>query len=95
METDYWASGMLNHAYNHAAIRKPRAAPRSARWPAPKRSSRKTRTTDRQWALPSMHSPSLVEAERAKNLMERALLLDPGNMNMRYNLACILIIDLA
>jgi len=27
-------------------------------------------------------------------LMERALLLDPANMNMRYNLACILIMDL-
>jgi adenylate cyclase len=34
------------------------------------------------------------EAERAKEWAERALLLDPDNMNLRYNFACSLITDL-
>jgi adenylate cyclase len=37
----------------------------------------------------------LGEVERAKAWAERAMLLDPDNFNMRYNIACSLIIDLA
>ena len=33
---------------------------------------------------------ALGEAERAKDWIERALLVDPDNMNMRYNVACAL-----
>jgi adenylate cyclase len=33
---------------------------------------------------------ALGEAERAKEWIDRALLIDPDNMNMRYNLACAL-----
>jgi adenylate cyclase len=36
----------------------------------------------------------LGESERAKDWAERAVLLDPDNMHMRYNLACSLIADL-
>ena len=36
----------------------------------------------------------LGEAERAKEWAERALLLDPDNVNLRYNFACSLITDL-
>ncbi len=36
----------------------------------------------------------LGEAERAKARMERALLIDPDNFNMRYNFACTLTADL-
>ena len=36
----------------------------------------------------------LGETERAKDWAERAVLLDPDNMNMRYNLACAMIADL-
>ena len=32
----------------------------------------------------------LGQAERAKGWMSRALLIDPDNMNMRYNFACTL-----
>ena len=94
METDYWASGMLNHAYNHAGD--PAAAHRAAQ-----RTLARTEKIIAQdpnngsamgFAIDAL--AKLGESERAKNLMERALLLDPGNMNMRYNLACILIIDL-
>ena len=36
---------------------------------------------------------ALGEAERAKEWAERALLLDPDNMNLRYNFACTLITE--
>jgi adenylate cyclase len=94
METDYWACGMLNHSYSHAGD--PEAARRAAQ-----RTLARTEKIIAQdpnngsamgFAIDAL--AKLGEAERAKNLMERALLLDPGNMNMRYNLACILIIDL-
>ncbi len=37
---------------------------------------------------------ALGETERAKEWAERALLLDPDNINLRYNFACTLITDL-
>jgi len=37
---------------------------------------------------------TLGESARAKDLIQRATLLDPENLNMRYNLACATIIDL-
>jgi adenylate cyclase len=37
---------------------------------------------------------TLGEAARAKDLIHRAMLLDPDNMNMRYNLACAVINEL-
>ncbi len=37
---------------------------------------------------------ALGEAERAKQWAERALLLDPDNLNLRYNFACALVLDL-
>jgi adenylate cyclase len=36
----------------------------------------------------------LGERERAREWMERALLVDPDNLNMRYNFACALARDL-
>jgi adenylate cyclase len=36
---------------------------------------------------------TLGEFERAKEWMERALLLDPNNLNMRYNFACTLVLE--
>jgi adenylate cyclase len=37
---------------------------------------------------------ALGEVERARERMNRALLIDPDNLNMRYNFACTLILDL-
>ncbi|HET7202014.1 MAG TPA: TIR domain-containing protein [Steroidobacteraceae bacterium] len=37
---------------------------------------------------------ALGEAARAKERMHRALLIDPDNLNMRYNFACVLVIHL-
>ena len=36
----------------------------------------------------------LGETERAKDWAERAVLIDPDNMNMRYNMGCTMIADL-
>ena len=36
---------------------------------------------------------ALGEVERAREWIERAMLVDPGNINMRYNLACTLIAE--
>ena len=37
---------------------------------------------------------ALGEMERAKEWMERAMLIDPDNLNMRYNLACMIAVHL-
>jgi adenylate cyclase len=37
---------------------------------------------------------ALGESERAQERMHRALLIDPDNLNMRYNFACVLVIHL-
>ena len=37
---------------------------------------------------------ALGEHERAREWMERAMLLDPDNFNMRYNFACMLVADM-
>ncbi len=37
---------------------------------------------------------ALGDRERAKERMQRALLVDPDNLNMRYNFACVLVIHL-
>jgi adenylate cyclase len=36
----------------------------------------------------------LGEVERAKEWAERAMLLDPDNLNLRYNIACSFVTDL-
>ena len=94
METDYWACGMLNHSYKHVGDS-------AAALGAAQRTLARTEKIIAQdpnngsamgFAIDAL--AKLGEVERAKNLMARALLLDPGNMNMRYNMACILILDL-
>jgi adenylate cyclase len=37
---------------------------------------------------------ALGEVERVKEWTERALLLDPDNLNLRYNIACALVVEL-
>ncbi|HEY7977477.1 MAG TPA: adenylate/guanylate cyclase domain-containing protein [Rhizomicrobium sp.] len=94
MDTDYWASGMLNHCYTQSGD--PEAARRAA-----ERTLARTEKIMAQdpnngsamgFAIDALSK--LGQGERAKNLMNRALLLDPGNMNLRYNMACTLIVDL-
>ena len=45
--------------------------------------------------MPAASSLALFgESDRAKEWMQRALLLDPDNLSMRYNLACMQITNL-
>ena len=91
MESDYWSAGMLGSAY--AAKGDIEGARRAA-----------TRTLARTEKIiaqdPNNGSAMgfaigalgiLGEKARAKDLIDRALLLDPDNMNMRYNLSCALL----
>jgi adenylate cyclase len=51
----------------------------------------------RCWVKPGSHLEALAKlgaVERAKEWAERGSLLDPDNMNMRYNIACTQITDL-
>ena len=38
--------------------------------------------------------PKTTHRPTVKSLIKRAILLDPDNLNMRYNLACALVVDL-
>ena len=94
METDYWACGMVMSAYKVKGDEEnilraaQRALARTEKIIAqdPNNGSAMGFTID---AL-----ATLGEVDRAKELMKRALLLDPGNINMRYNLACMTLVQL-
>ena len=94
METDYWASGMLNHCYKR--IGDVNGARRSAQRALARAEKVMAKDPNNGSAMGVAIDALAVlgEAERAKSLMKRALLLDPGNMNMRYNLACTILLDL-
>jgi adenylate cyclase len=94
METDYTAAGMLVSCYK--AIGDAEGVRRAAR--------RALDRTERIVALEPDNGSAmsyavgalaaLGEAERAKEWAERALLLDPDNLNLRYNFACTLVLEL-
>ena len=44
----------------------------------------------RSWRKDPLRSRQLGEAERAKEWINRAMLIDPDNVNARYNFACAL-----
>jgi len=94
VETDYMQAGMLVSC--HTAIGDKDGARRAAR-----------RALDRCEKIVAVEPDNgsamgfavgalaaLGEAERAKEWAERAMLLDPDNINLRYNFACTLITDL-
>ena len=91
METDVSSANMLidllHGARRHGGRTRARRRSRSR---APRRPWRRTRTTARPWASACYALALLGQAERAKGWMSRALLIDPDNMNMRYNFACAL-----
>jgi adenylate cyclase len=94
METDYWAAGMLAGCYKVIGDRE-----------GARRSAQRTLVRTEKLIAQDPNNGSamgfaigalttLGEAARAKDLIHRAMLLDPDNMNMRYNLACAVINDL-
>jgi adenylate cyclase len=90
METDLNSGSMLLTCYT--AVGNAAAASRAARVTLSR--TEKTLSQDPNngsaMAYGAIALASLGEAERARDWMNRALLLDPDNMNARYNFACCL-----
>jgi len=89
-ENDFGSAGMLITVYS--ALGKPEAAQRAAKIALERCEKILARDSNNAAALD--HSPVslaiLGQRERAKQRMERALLIDPDNMTMRYNFVCAL-----
>jgi adenylate cyclase len=94
VETDFQAAGMLVSCYN--AIGDKEGARRAARRALERCEKIVAVEPDNGSAMGFGVGAlaALGEAERAKEWAERAILLDPDNLNLRYNFACSLITDL-
>ncbi len=90
METDFSSAGMLITCYN--AIGNSQAALNAAQITLAR--AEMVLAQDRGNGLAMGHASNalavLGQAERAKEWMNRAMLIDPENWNMRYNFACAL-----
>jgi adenylate cyclase len=94
METDINSPAMLMSCY--VAVRDSEAARRSARI-ALSRAEKAVAQDPSNGAVMAYSAYALAtlgEAERAKDRMNRAMLIDPDDWNMRYNFACVLLIHL-
>jgi adenylate cyclase len=94
VDTEYLASGILVSCYK--AIGDREGERRAARRALERTEKIVAQEPDNGSAMAYAVSAlaTLGEAERAKEWAERALLLDPGNFNLRYNFACTLVTDL-
>ncbi len=94
VETDYSGAGMLVSCYT--AIGDKEGARRAARRALERCQKIVAVEPDNGSAMGFAVGALAVlgEAERAKEWAERAILLDPDNINLRYNFACTLITDL-
>ena len=94
MDTDINSPAMLMSCY--VAVGNAEAARRSARI-ALLRAEKAIAQDPSNGAVTAYSAYALAtlgEAERAKERMNRALLIDPDDWNMRYNFACVLVIHL-
>jgi adenylate cyclase len=94
METDINSPAMLMSCY--VAVADSQAARRSAQI-ALSRAEKALAQDPSNGAVTAYSAYALAtlgEAERAKERMNRALLIDPDDWNMRYNFACVLLIHL-
>jgi adenylate cyclase len=89
--SDFYAAGMLITCYR--AVRDPEGARVAARRAAERCERAVASEPDNGSAMAFLVVALAVlgENERMKEWIERAVLLDPDNLNMRYNLACVLI----
>jgi len=94
MENDYMSAGMVITCYK--AIGDVEGARRAARRALDRVERVLTRDPDNGSAMAFGVTAlgTLGENDRAREWMERALLLDPDNVNMRYNFACAMITEL-
>jgi adenylate cyclase len=89
--SDFYAAGMLTGCY--IAAGDPEGARAAARRAAERCEKAVTIEPDNGSAMGFLVTALAVlgENDRMKEWIERAVLLDPDNLNMRYNLACVLI----
>jgi adenylate cyclase len=94
METDYWSCGMAMGSYRQngdgEGVR--RAAERTMA-----RAEKIIAQDPNNGSVMSFAADALAvlgQTDRAKELIKRAILLDPDNVNMRYNLACSMLMQL-
>jgi adenylate cyclase len=94
METDYSNAGMIVSCYK--AVGDEDAVLRAARRSLDRAEKIIAQDPDNGSALSFAVGAlaALGQTERAKEWAERAMLLDPGNVNMKYNFACMLVTDL-
>ena len=94
VDSDYMAAGMLVSCYK--ALRDTEGAVRAARRSLARTERIIAAEPDNGSAMGHAFAALLAlgEVERAKAMAERAMLLDPDNLNMRYNFACAYVLDL-
>jgi adenylate cyclase len=94
METDYLAAGILVSCYQAAGNAE--GARRAAQRALARVEKIVAQEPDNGSAMGYGVGALAVlgEVERAKEWAERALLLDPDNLNLRYNFACTLVLEL-
>ena len=95
METDYGSPTILIACYT-AALGDRQGARRAARIALERAEQLLARDASNGHALSSGVAAlaALGEAEQAREWIERACLIDPDNVNMRYNFACALTLQL-
>src|SRR5262245_53557863 len=89
-EDDFGSAGMLITIYT--ALGKPEAAQRAAKITLERceRLLARDSSNGAAWGHSAIALVTLGQRERAKEWMERALLIDPDNFTMRYNFVCCL-----
>ena len=88
METDFHSAGMLIGCY--AAVGNSEASLRAAQISLARveKAVSQDQSNGAAMGFGVNALAALGQVERAKEWMARALLIDPGNMNMRFNFAC-------
>ena len=94
METDYLAAGLLVSCYKAVGDRdgERRAAQRALARIEKIVAIEPDNGSAMSYGVGAL--AALGETERAREWAERALLLDPDNLNLRYNFACTLVVEL-
>jgi adenylate cyclase len=94
MENDYNSAGMIVSCYK--AIGDAEGAALAARRALERTEKIIAQDPDNGSAMSFAVAALAVlgETERSKEMAERAMLLDPDNLNMKYNFACMLVTDL-
>jgi adenylate cyclase len=90
VETDYMAAGTLQSCY--VALKDKAGVERAARMSLARAEAalKEDKGNGSAMGFGAVALAALGETERAQSWMERALLIEPDNLNMRYNFACAL-----